>query len=426
MTQIEEARNGTISAEVRIVAQKEGLDPALVRQGIAEGTIVITKNNLHAVKNICGIGKHLKTKVNANLGTSEDSPDIKEEIEKLKVAIDAGADTIMDLSVGDKITEMLESIIKESTVPLGTVPLYEVATNVLKRGSISDMRWRDIEPVLERQAEAGVDFFTIHAGVTKRIVEYLKKRERILDVVSRGGSFLVDWIVKNGRENPLYTHFDRILEIAKKFDITLSLGDGMRPGAVKDAGDSAQIQELIVLGQLANRARESGVQAMIEGPGHVPIDQIEYNVALEKTLCGGAPFYVLGPLVTDVAPGYDHITAAIGGAIAASCGADFLCYVTASEHLRLPDKEDIKEGVIASRIAAHAADIAKGVKGSMDWDIALSRARKYRDWKGQFSLAIDPQKPEKYRSTSKPKSSDVCSMCNEFCPIKRGEESLKK
>jgi len=426
MTQIEQARNGMISKEAKIIAEKEGLDPSYIREAVAEGTVVITKNKLRDTKTICGIGGRLKTKVNANLGASEDSPDIEREMEKLKVAIDAGADTVMDLSVGDKIAEMLKNIIKESTIPVGTVPIYEVATNVLKRGPISDMRWRDIEPVLERQAEAGVDFFTIHAGVTKEIVKFLKKRERVLDVVSRGGSFIVDWIVKNGLENPLYTHFDRILEIAKKFDVTLSLGDGMRPGAVKDAGDSAQIQELVVLGRLADKARQWGVQAMIEGPGHVPINQIEYNVALEKSLCAGAPFYVLGPLVTDVAPGYDHISGAIGGAIAAACGADFLCYVTPSEHLRLPDKEDIKEGVIASRIAAHAADIAKGVKGSIDWDTALSRARKYRDWKGQFSLAIDPEKPKKYRNTSRPKSSDVCSMCNEFCPIKRGEESLKK
>ncbi|MFH1753304.1 MAG: phosphomethylpyrimidine synthase ThiC, partial [Candidatus Omnitrophota bacterium] len=252
-----------------------------------------------------------------------------------------------------------------------------------------------------------------------------KKRERILDVVSRGGSLIVDWIVKTGRENPLYENFHRVLEIAKAYDITLSLGDGMRPGSIKDAGDEAQIQELIVLGRLASAARDFGVQVMIEGPGHVPINQIAYNIALEKSLCAQAPFYVLGPIVTDVAPGYDHIVGAIGGAIAASHGADFLCYVTPSEHLRVPDNADIKEGVIASRIAAHAADIAKGVKGAMDWDISISKARKLRDWQKQFSLALDPVKPREYRNASAPKTDDVCSMCNEFCPIKRGEECLK-
>lgn len=425
MTQIEYARKGLISPEVNLVAEREGIGASIIKDEVAKGRIVIPKNISHDIKNICGIGKNLRTKVNANIGTSDNSPNIDEEIKKLKIAIEAGADTIMDLSIGDGIHDMLKKVIEESSVPVGTVPIYEIATKVLKRGDIADIRWKDIESVLERQAEMGVDFFTIHAGVTKEIVAFLKKRERILDVVSRGGSFLVDWIIKNGQENPLYTNFERLLEIVKRYDITLSLGDGMRPGAIKDAGDEAQIQELISLGRLAKTARDFGIQVMIEGPGHLPINQIEHNIAMEKSLCGEAPFYVLGPLVTDVAPGYDHIAAAIGGAVAASHGADFLCYVTPSEHLRLPGKADIKEGIIASRIAAHAADIAKGIKGSMDWDIAISRARKLRDWDSQFSLAIDPQKCKQYRSASKPKSNDVCSMCNEFCPIKRGEESLK-
>lgn len=426
MTQIEYARNGLISPEVRAVAEKEGLEASFIKEEVAWGRIVIPKNITHNIKNICGIGKGLRTKVNANIGTSDNSPNIKDEMEKLKIAVEAGADTIMDLSVGNRINEMLENVLKESPLPVGTVPIYEVASNVLKTKEIAFMCWEDIESVLENQAKMGVDFFTIHAGVTKEIVSFLKKRERILDIVSRGGSFIVDWIVKNDKENLLYTNFDTILEIAKKFDITLSLGDGMRPGAIKDAGDEAQIQELVVLGRLAKRSREYGVQVMIEGPGHVPINQIAYNVAIEKSLCQEAPFYVLGPLVTDIAPGYDHIVAAIGGAVAASHGADFLCYVTPSEHLRLPDGADIKEGVMASRIAAHAADIAKGIKGSIDWDIALSRARKARDWEKQFLLALDPEKPKQYRKSSKPKLNDVCSMCNEFCPIKRGEESLKE
>jgi phosphomethylpyrimidine synthase len=393
---------------------------------VAEGRIVIPKNINHDIKNICGIGRGLRVKVNANIGTSNNRPDMGEELEKLNTAISAGADTVMDLSVGDSIRGMLKGVLDKSTVPVGTVPIYEAATEILKSGHIADMKWADMKRVLESQAVMGVDFFTIHAGVTKEIVRFLKKRERLLDVVSRGGSFIVDWIVNNNRENPLYANFEEILSIAKKYDITLSLGDGMRPGAIKDAGDEAQMQELMVLGRLAKTARDYGVQVMIEGPGHVPLHQIEYNVAIEKSLCDGAPFYVLGPLVTDIAAGYDHISAAIGGAVAAAHGADFLCYVTPSEHLRIPGLEDIKEGVIASRIAAHAADIARGLKGSTDWDDALSRARKQRDWKKQFSLAIDPAKARRYRNESRPKSSDVCSMCNEYCPIKRGEESLKK
>jgi len=425
MTQLEHARNGTITPEMEAAAAIEKKDAAYIRDSIAAGVTVITKNIRHKVARVCAVGKGLKTKVNANLGASDDTPDMAAEKAKLTAAIDSGADTIMDLSVGKCLKEMLDMTIKESTVPVGTVPLYEIATNVLAKGKISDMTWDDIEPVLVSQAKAGVDFFTIHAGVTKDIVEYLKKRERILDVVSRGGSFMIDWIAKNNRENPLYDNYDKILEIAKEYDVTISLGDGMRPGAIKDAGDEAQIQELIVLGSLAKRAREAGVQVMIEGPGHVHMDQIAYNVNLEKSLCGGAPFYVLGPLVTDAAPGYDHITAAIGGAIAAAAGADFLCYVTPSEHLRLPTVDDIKDGVIASRIAAHAADLAKGVASSSDLDDKISRARKIRDWDAQFALALDPVKPRKYRDDSKPKSGDVCSMCNDFCPIKRGEECLK-
>ena len=426
MTQLERAKKGEITPEIALVAETEGLSPETIRERLADGTVVIPKNINHSLGHICGIGKGLRTKVNANIGASESPPDMDDEMEKMRVAIDSGSDTIMDLTVGSGIEPMLKQVLERSTVPVGTVPIYEIATSVLKAGRISDMRWEDIEPVLLKQAKMGVDFFTIHAGVTKEIVAFLKKRERILDVVSRGGSFLVDWIINNDRENPFYEHFDRVMEIAKEYDVTLSLGDGMRPGAIRDAGDEAQVQELFVLGRLTRRAREYGVQVMIEGPGHVPINEIEYNVSLEKSICQGAPFYVLGPLVIDVAPGYDHIVAAIGGAVAASAGADFLCYVTPSEHLRLPDKKDIKEGVIASRIAAHAADIAKGIKGSMEWDSSLSRARKFRDWEKQFLLAMDQDKPREYRQKSKPNTTDVCSMCNEFCPIKRGEESLSK
>ena len=426
MTQLECARNNIVTPEIKAIAEKESITCETLMEHVAKGFVVIPKNIHHNIKNICGIGKGLKTKINANIGASDDSANMHEEMEKLKIAVEAGADTVMDLSIGSKIDDMLKSILKESDIPVGTVPIYEIAAKAQIRGSITDMRWEDMEEVLEAQAALGVDFFTIHAGVTRDIVTFLKRRERILDVVSRGGSLLVDWIITNNAENPFYTNFDRVLQIAKKYDVTLSLGDGMRPGAIEDAGDEAQVQELIVLGRLAKKARDYGVQVMIEGPGHVPINEIEYNVAMEKSLCAGAPFYVLGPLVTDVAPGYDHISAAIGGAIAASSGADFLCYVTPSEHLRVPDKNDIKIGIIASRIAAHAADIAKNIKGAREWDIALSQARKKRDWNKQFSLAIDPDRPREYRLASNPKSEDVCSMCNEFCPIKRGEECLKK
>lgn len=425
MTQAELAKNNIVSPEVKLLSEKEGLDTVLIRERVASGEIVIPKNIRHNLRNICGIGRGLSVKVNANIGASENLPDMHQELEKLRVAINSGADTVMDLSVGDSIDQMLRNVLEESSVPVGTVPIYEMASRAMKAGDIAGMRWPEMEEVLVKQARMGVDFFTIHAGVTSEIVEFLKKRERILDVVSRGGSFLVEWIVKNKEENPFYENFERVLEIAKEYDVTLSLGDGMRPGALKDAGDEAQVQELIVLGRLAKQAREYGVQVMIEGPGHIPINEIEYNVSIQKTLCAGAPFYVLGPLVTDAAPGYDHIVAAIGGAIAASHGADFLCYVTPSEHLRLPSIEDIKLGVIASRIAAHAADIAKGVKSASDRDAAISRARKVRDWEKQFTLALDPEKPREYREASKPKIEDVCSMCNEFCPIKRGEESLK-
>lgn len=426
MTQIEYAKKGLTTPEIDEVARIENLERSFILEGVRNGTIVIPKNRRREIKKPCGIGKGLRTKINANIGTSAERPNIAIEMKKLKVAVDAGADTIMDLTVGAGIRMMLEHVIKESSVPVGTVPIYEVASRALKTGGIADMEWSTIEPVLTNQAEMGVDFFTIHAGITKEIVEYLARRERILDVVSRGGSLIVDWIVKTGDENPLYTHFDRILKICRAYDVGISLGDGMRPGSLKDAGDEAQISELMVLGTLASRARDFGVQVMIEGPGHVPLNEIAYNVELQKKLCHGAPFYVLGPLVTDVAPGYDHIVSAIGGAVAAWHGADFLCYVTPSEHLRLPSIDDIKEGVVASRIAAHAADIAKGVKGAMEWDISMSRARGARDWESQFKLALDPERPKLYRRDSRPASEDVCSMCNDFCPIKRSEESLKR
>lgn len=426
MTQLESARKGRTTAEMVQVSRDEGVSMEFLRKGVADGTIVIPKNKRHDIPRPCGIGKGLKTKINANIGTSKDSSDIANELKKMEESIRLGADTIMDLSTGPRIEETRRRILARSKVPVGTVPIYEIVIKMgHRRGSIAGITVDDMFAVIEEQAGEGVDFFTIHAGVTKKALSILKENPRLLDIVSRGGAFLAEWIITNNKENPFYEYFDRVIDIAKRYDITLSLGDGLRPGSIADATDKAQISELIVLGQLQKRALKSGVQVMIEGPGHVPINQIEANVLLEKTLCNGAPFYVLGPLVTDIAPGYDHITSAIGGAIAASAGADFLCYVTPSEHLRLPTLEDVKEGVVASKIAAHAADIAKNIKGALDKDIAISKARAKRDWKKQFDLAIDRSRPVEYRKESLPNLKDVCTMCGEYCSIKTAEKCLR-
>lgn len=427
MTQLDLARQGKISSLMRQVARLEGHDPEIIRNGLASGKIVIPNNKKRRISKPCAIGEGLKTKINANIGTSKDSSDIPHELKKMRVAVDLGSDTVMDLSTGSRIEETRRAILAEAKVPIGTVPIYEIAINGRRRyGSIKDIRIDDMFDALEEQAKDGVDFFTIHAGVTMKALEILKENPRIIDIVSRGGAFLAEWMIDNERENPFYEHFDRVLDIASRYDITLSLGDGLRPGAIMDATDGPQIMELITLGQLQKKALRRGVQVMIEGPGHVPINAIEANVILEKSICNGAPFYVLGPLVTDVAPGYDHITAAIGGALAGSNGADFLCYVTPAEHLRLPTLEDVKEGVIATRIAAHAADVSKGVKGAMDWDVKISKARRDRDWKKQFALALDKAKPKKYRDTSRPGLQDVCTMCSDYCSIKMAEKCLKR
>jgi phosphomethylpyrimidine synthase len=392
---------------------------------VADGTVVIPCNANRQMASVRGIGLGLRTKVNANIGTSADYPDIKDELIKLQVALEAGADAIMDLSTGGDLENIRKVIIERCPVPVGTVPIYEAAVRVAKeRGSITRMTADDLFDVIESQAKQGVDFMTLHCGITRESVRRLKEQGRITDVVSRGGAFLVTWIVVNERENPLYEQYDKVLEIARRYDVTLSLGDGLRPGCLTDATDRAQIQELIILGELVKRARQAGVQAMVEGPGHVPLDQVTTNVQIQKRLCEGAPFYVLGPLVTDVAPGYDHITAAIGGAIAASAGADFICYVTPTEHLGLPTPDDVREGVIAARIAGHAADIVKGVKGAIDWDNAMAHARKARDWQQQIELSIDPAKAERIRKERRASSDEVCSMCSEFCAMKIVEEAL--
>ena len=427
MTQILEARKGNITPEMEAVARAEGVRLNQIVEGVANGTIVITRNALHTSISPLGIGRGLRTKVNANIGTSKERMSVDDEILKLKAAVSAGADAVMDLSTGGPIIEIRKNILQHSTVAIGTVPIYQAAVETVEQGlPIVQMDPETLFRVIEQQAEEGVDFVTVHCGVTIRSVERLKRQGRIMDVVSRGGAFHLEWIIFNEAENPLYTQYDRLIEIAKKYDVTLSLGDGMRPGCLADATDRSQIEELITLGELRDQAHEAGVQVMIEGPGHVPINQVETNIKIQKELCKGAPFYVLGPLVTDVAPGYDHITSAIGGAIAGAAGADFLCYVTPSEHLRLPDLEDVREGVIACRIAAHAADIAKGVKGAMDWDTEMARRRKALDWKGQIELSINPDRARKLRESSMPKESDVCTMCGEFCSMKGVSAYLKK
>lgn len=425
MTQLESARKGRITQEIEQVAREERIERELLLRRVAEGTVVIPKNVTRSVTRVCGIGLGLRTKVNANIGTSPDYADVNDELAKLDAALEAGADTVMDLSTGGALASIRESIIAKCPVPVGTVPIYDAAVTIAReRGSITKITAEDLLSTIEFHAKQGVDFVTVHCGVTRETISRLREQSRITDVVSRGGAFLVTWILANDAENPLYERYDDVLDIARKYDLTLSLGDGLRPGCLSDATDRAQVQELVTLGELVKRARDAGVQAMVEGPGHVPLDQIAANVTLEKKLCEGAPFYVLGPLVTDIAPGYDHITSAIGGAIAASAGADFICYVTPTEHLGLPTPDDVREGVIAARIAGHAADIVKGVKGAIDWDNEMTHARKSRDWARQMELAIDPAKAKKIRQKRHGASDEVCSMCSEFCAMKVVEEYL--
>jgi len=427
MTQLQSARKGQITPEMEAVARDERMDIDLLVKRIADGTIVIPKNATREIASVRGVGLGLRTKVNANIGTSTTYPNVEDELVKLRVAIDAGTDAVMDLSTGGDITGIRERIIAECPVPLGTVPIYEVAARIAdERGAITRITGDDLLHTVEMHAKQGVDFVTLHCGITKESIKRLRDQGRVTDVVSRGGAFLVKWILANDMENPLYERYDEILELARKYDITLSLGDGLRPGCGADATDRAQVQELIILGELVKRAREGGVQVMVEGPGHVPMDQIAANMQIQKRLCEGAPFYVLGPLVTDVAPGYDHITSAIGGAIAAMSGADFLCYVTPAEHMGLPEAADVKEGVIAARIAGHAADIVKGIPGAREWDLEMSKARKARDWDRQIELSIDPARARELRDKRSGGNDDVCSMCGELCAMKVVEEYLGK
>ncbi len=426
MTRIELAKKGIITDEIKEVAIFEGVSPEKLASDISRGLSVIARNKRHEIKPL-GIGNGLRTKVNANIGTSKDKISLDEEIDKLNVIIKYGGDAVMDLSTGGAIKEIRNLLLKKSPIPVGTVPIYEAAImSAEKYGTISKMTPDDIFNVIKTHAEEGVDFVTVHCGVTKKAIDRLRNEGRILDIVSRGGSFILEWMIYNDRENPLYEYYDRLLDIAKEYDLTLSLGDGLRPGCIEDATDRCQIEELLTISELRDLALEKGVQTIIEGPGHVPLNQVELNIKIQKEICKGAPFYVLGPLVTDIAMGYDHIAAAIGGAVAGAAGADFLCYVTPAEHIRLPNIEDVKEGLIASKIAAHAADIAKGVPRAIELDKKMARFRKNLDWDGQIELSFDPEKIRKWRSEVPPTQQEVCSMCGEFCAIRIVEKALRK
>jgi phosphomethylpyrimidine synthase len=422
MTQLEMARKNKISEEMEICANHEGVDPEFIRKGVENGNIVVIRNKKHKSISPLAIGKGLKTKVNANIGTSKDRTDLDIELKKVRISVAAGADTIMDLSTGGDIRAIRKAIIKESSLVIGTVPIYQAAVQMLNsKKAIVEMTAEDMFRVIEENGEDGVDFITVHCGITRKSIGCLEIGGRHLGIVSRGGTFLANWIKCNKRENPLYEQYDKLLELAGHYDMVISLGDGLRPGCIADATDRAQVEELIILGELTKRARDQGVQVMIEGPGHVPIREIRANVELEKSLCQGAPFYVLGPIPTDIAPGYDHITAAIGGAIAGSAGADFLCYVTPAEHLRLPTIEDVKEGIIASKIAAHIADIAKGVPGAIEKDLLMAKYRNEFNWEGQANISIDPEKVRTCLETSESAGKEGCTMCGEFCAIKLGK-----
>ncbi|HON86331.1 MAG TPA: phosphomethylpyrimidine synthase ThiC [Syntrophorhabdaceae bacterium] len=424
--QIIEARKGKVTDAMLQVARDEDIDINILCGYVAEGKVAILANNRHKNFTPKGVGKGMRVKVNANLGTSPEKSDIKTELEKLEMAKKAGADAVMDLSTGGDLDSIRREIIAHAGIPLGTVPIYQAAVQtVKKKKTITKMDPDELFDVIEKHGQDGVDFITVHCGVTQRSLERLKQQGRTTGIVSRGGAFLAEWIIVNKKENPLYEHYDRLLKIAKKYDMTLSLGDGLRPGCIADATDRGQIEELIILGELCSEAVKNGVQVMIEGPGHVPINQIETNIVLQKRLCNDAPFYVLGPIVTDIAPGYDHITSAIGGALAAYYGADFLCYVTPSEHLGLPDPQDVRDGVIVTRIAAHAADIARGNRNALKMDEAMSTYRKALDWEGQIRCAIDPDRITDFRK-GRELHNDVCSMCGEYCSMKLVKDYFKK
>jgi len=415
-TQMEAARKGIITREMAAAAKKERMEVAELMRLMAAGQVIIPCNKKHTCIEPNAIGSMLKTKINVNLGTSRDWKDMDMELAKVNDAVRMGAESIMDLSSFGDTQKFRRKLTRECPAIIGTVPIYDAVVYYHK--PLKEITAEEWIRIVEMHAADGVDFMTIHVGINKNTAKRFKENKRLTNIVSRGGSIIFAWMEMTGQENPFYEHYDRVLEICREYDVTMSLGDACRPGCLQDASDISQIEELITLGELTRRAWEQDVQVMIEGPGHMPMDQIAANMKIQQTICKGAPFYVLGPLVTDVAPGYDHITAAIGGAIAAANGASFLCYVTPAEHLRLPDVNDVKEGIIAAKIAAHAADIAKGVNGAMEWDHAMSTARKELDWEAMFDLAMDPEKARAYRASAKPEKEDTCSMCGNFCAVK--------
>ncbi|RGD75283.1 phosphomethylpyrimidine synthase ThiC [Anaerofustis stercorihominis] len=421
-TQMDAARKGIVTREMEIVAKKENMEISKLMKLMSEGKIIIPCNKLHKNIDPNGLGSMLKTKINVNLGVSRDFKDMDMEVEKVNNAVKMGVESIMDLSSYGDTRKFRRRLTNECPAMIGTVPIYDAVVYYHKAlMKITAKEWLDI---VRMHAEDGVDFMTIHCGINKETIKKFKKNKRLTNIVSRGGSIIFAWMEMTGEENPFYEYYDEVLDICREYDITMSLGDACRPGSIADGTDASQIEELITLGELTKRAWEKDVQVMIEGPGHMPINQIAANMEIQKTLCYGAPFYVLGPIVTDIAPGYDHITSAIGGAIAATHGASFLCYVTPAEHLRLPNLDDVKEGIIATKIAAHAADIAKGIEGASDWDNEMSLARKELDWEKMFELCIDPQKARRYRQEAKPEKEDTCSMCGNFCAVKNTNRIL--
>jgi phosphomethylpyrimidine synthase len=424
MTQISVAKQGKTTVQMKHVAKSEKIAVDVVRRGIAAGRIVIPYNPVHAPSSL-GIGKGLRVKVNANIGTSREYCNLNEEVEKAKVAVAAGAHAVMDLSTGGDLDAIRRRLLKTVPVPFGTVPIYQAGIEAIeKRGSIVDMTADDMFSMVEHQAKQGVDFVVVHVGITKVSVERLRKQKRVIPMVSRGGSFHMSWILHHDQENPFYQDFESLLEIAKRYDVTLSLGDGMRSGALADSNDRAKFQELLIIGELVEKARKFGVQTIVEGPGHMPLSDIQANIQVMKTVTNEAPYFVLGPLVTDIAPGYDHFVGGIGGAFAGFCGADFLCYVTPAEHLCLPDKQDVRDGVIATRIAAHAADLARGI--DRDVDVSFSAARENLDWEKMFKLCIDPTRAKEYRANRSPsEDTNACSMCGNLCALEMVKKYLK-
>lgn len=429
MTQLLQARQGKITPQMQEVAEKEGIAPEEIRQGVAEGVIVIPYNIKHAGLKACGIGRGLRVKVNANLGVSDKASCLEKEVEKLKAAIKSGADTVMDLSTGRERDVIRKEFIKLSPLPVGSVPIYQAAAEAEeKKEDILAMSEEDMFKAVEKHIEDGIDFITVHCGINQASLNVLEKNPRLMGIVSRGGSIMAAWMRKHRKENPFYQNFDYLLKLCLKYDTTLSLGDGLRPGAVADANDAAQIEEMIILGELVKKARDKGVQVMVEGPGHMPLNAIKACVELEKTLCHNAPFYILGPLVTDIAMGYDHVAGAIGGALAAFWGADFLCCVTPAEHLGLPGVEDIMEGVLVSRLAAHAADLARGKEYAWGRDEALSMARRELDWEKQIALSLYPEKARFMYREKNPdaREGEPCSMCGDYCAVRMDKISFSK